>query len=204
MTPGQKYESNDKLLDPKTGLLRNKKNILDVDELEEAETSCLMQAYQTLSAEYSDTHVFGEKDVQHLHHVFLGPLYEWAGSYRAVDISSPDIRWCHAQRIPGEMEKFGKMLSQLTPFSRNISRGNLVERLAKIHGELIVIHPFRDGNGRVTRLLCDVLLMQGGHPPIEKQIFKAPAYQEKYFAAIREVWRKAEYSKLIELVGGWI
>lgn len=97
-----------------------------------------------------------------LHKLFLGEIFEWAGKYRIVDISSPQIRWCHAQFIESELERYSKLLSELTPFSPDLSREEIINRLVKVHGELIVIHPFRDGNGRTTRLLCDLLLGQAG------------------------------------------
>ena len=40
-----------------------------------------------------------------------------------------------------------------------------VELTLKAHLWLISIHPFRDGNGRVARLLMGLILLRGGYPP---------------------------------------
>ncbi len=39
--------------------------------------------------------------------------------------------------------------------------------LAEVHAELVLIHPFRDGNGRLARLLALLLLLQMGLPPLD-------------------------------------
>lgn len=43
----------------------------------------------------------------------------------------------------------------------------LVNAIAVTHVELIVIHPFREGNGRLSRLLADVMAVQAGHEPLD-------------------------------------
>ena len=40
-----------------------------------------------------------------------------------------------------------------------------VELAFKAHLWLVSIHPFRDGNGRVARLLMGLILLRGGYPP---------------------------------------
>lgn len=42
----------------------------------------------------------------------------------------------------------------------------LAMALGVVHVELILIHPFREGNGRVARLLADLMAMQSGRPPL--------------------------------------
>lgn len=37
---------------------------------------------------------------------------------------------------------------------------------ALAHYKLVHIHPFIDGNGRTSRLLMNLLLMQAGYPPV--------------------------------------
>jgi len=40
-----------------------------------------------------------------------------------------------------------------------------VQRAILFHHRLVAIHPFDDGNGRMARLLMNLLLMQAGYPP---------------------------------------
>ncbi|WP_053068478.1 Fic family protein [Synechococcus sp. GFB01] len=55
--------------------------------------------------------------------------------------------------------------------------------LAEVHLELVLIHPFRDGNGRIARLLADVMATQAGVGPLDDSAWDHQ--REQYFAAIR-------------------
>ena len=41
-----------------------------------------------------------------------------------------------------------------------------IELAAIVHYKLVFIHPFYDGNGRTSRLLMNLILMQAGYPPV--------------------------------------
>ena len=202
MAPADKYDSEDPLFDTEHGVLVNKLGITDAEELEHAEGTAFQKAFEHAARSYSDTHQFSIADIKALHRLFLGEVFTWAGKYRLIDISSSDIRWCHAQYIPKEMRRIDQWLSKHTPFNPHWSREKILQLTAEIHGELIVIHPFRDGNGRTTRLLCDLLLMQSNTPPIRAQQF----YEDRtpYFEAIQQVWREASYEKLIALLDSMV
>ena len=43
----------------------------------------------------------------------------------------------------------------------------VAQSLAEVHGELILVHPFRDGNGRLARLLALLMEIQAGLPPLD-------------------------------------
>jgi len=47
----------------------------------------------------------------------------------------------------------------------NSTKMNEVDYAAWAHHKLVEIHPFNDGNGRVARLLQNILLIQKGYPP---------------------------------------
>ena len=69
--------------------------------------------------------------------------------------------------------------------------------VAIVHVELILIHPFRDGNGRISRLLADVMLGQAGYPPLDYSDWDQN--KADYFAAIRQ-GLEMNYAPMIELV----
>lgn len=50
--------------------------------------------------------------------------------------------------------------------SRTDAIGSLPEDLARIHNGFERVHPFIDGNGRVGRLLINLLLVRLGYPPV--------------------------------------
>jgi hypothetical protein len=59
-----------------------------------------------------------------------------------------------------------------------------IEQAAWLHYKLILIHPFRDGNGRTARLLTNLLLLQSGY---NLTIFRAAERRRVYLDALRAV-----------------
>jgi Fic family protein len=47
-----------------------------------------------------------------------------------------------------------------------LCKGHPVEVAALFHHGFVKIHPFIDGNGRVTRLLTNLYLIAQGYPPV--------------------------------------
>lgn len=50
--------------------------------------------------------------------------------------------------------------------------------------ELVLIHPFREGNGRLSRLLSQLMALQAGLPLLNFSSIKGKQ-REAYFAAVR-------------------
>jgi cell filamentation protein len=59
----------------------------------------------------------------------------------------------------------------------------LIRGLAEVHVEFVLIHPFREGNGRIARLLADVMACQAGIGPLDYSEWDGQ--RDLYFAAIR-------------------
>ena len=57
--------------------------------------------------------------------------------------------------------------------------------MAVVHTELLLIHPFREGNGRLSRLLSVLMALQAGLPPLDFSEFDGEK-KEEYFAAVRQ------------------
>jgi cell filamentation protein len=47
------------------------------------------------------------------------------------------------------------------------SMEKIIKALASVHTELVLIHPFREGNGRVARMLTTLMALQAGLPPLD-------------------------------------
>lgn len=192
----KKYDIDDPCFDQEHQVLKNKLGIIDQYELENAETNTLISAYDKLALEFSELHSFTVEDILYIHKTFLQDIFEWAGEYRRVDISSSDIHWCHAAYIEKEMKRFEKLLSHLTPLSPLLERDEIIDRVSQVHGELIIIHPFRDGNGRTARLLCDLMLMQANIQPIKAVLLYDGEFRKRYHEAIQRIWLSVDYTKL--------
>jgi len=123
-----------------------------------------------------------EKGIKTLHQVWLSPLYSWAGNYRTVEMSKGDFAFASSRFIPNLMEEFEfKFLKQYTPCA-GYSLNELVEALARVHVEFILIHPFREGNGRLSRVLSNIMVFQAGYPSLDYSLLTD---KNKYITAIQ-------------------
>jgi cell filamentation protein len=114
--------------------------------------------------EYDADHKFSADDIRHMHEVWLGDIYDWAGQYRRVNISKGDFVFAMVAQIPKLMTRFEiEQLAKYTPCSFT-DRNDVIKALAEIHTELVLIHPFREGNGRCSRILASIMALQAGLP----------------------------------------
>jgi cell filamentation protein len=157
--------------------------------LAEAQALALVQEayYARLTAKTRFTAVL----VCQMHRDWLNGVYEWAGEYRQVELEKGGFRWPPAERVAENMRDFERgILRRLTP-CKPAPLDTVAQSIAVVHAELLLIHPFRDGNGRVARWLADIMAAQAGYP--------APAYG---FSGRGSKKRRAEY--LLAVQQGYI
>ena len=70
--------------------------------------------------------------------------------------------------VPPKADQLSQLMSEFIEWLNSEEALNLhpIEFAALAHYKLVVIHPFYDGNGRTSRLLMNLILMQGGYPPV--------------------------------------
>jgi cell filamentation protein len=135
------------------------KRVMDLEEYK-ALVAVQSRYYRSLTA---DTVITVEL-LCRMHRDWLGSLYEWAGRFRTVELEKGGFRWPPAQRVEESMRFFERdFLKHDTP-CRSGSRSQVAGALARLHAELLLIHPFREGNGRLARWLADVMATQAGCP----------------------------------------
>ena len=143
-------------------VLRNFLGITRVREMEEAESDALGVAQRAALKIYGPSHRFTPADLRRLHRMWLGSIYPWAGNYRTVNIGKGGFQFAHAPLIPRLMVAFGRgVLRRHTPCG-SAADVTVARSLAEVHAELILVHPFRDGNGRLARLLALLMASQVG------------------------------------------
>ena len=148
-------------------VLRNLLSIKRVGDMNEAESQALLLAQSQAVDLYADDQRFTAQDICDLHRLWLAPIYSWAGEYRSVNIGKAGFQFAHAPLIQGLMAELERsVLSECTP-CRSSNDAGVARSLAIVHAELILIHPFRDGNGRVARLLALLMGLQAGLPPLD-------------------------------------
>ncbi|MBI5438680.1 MAG: Fic family protein [Nitrosomonadales bacterium] len=164
--------------------LKNLPGIRSSAEMDVAEASALVKAMDGFVRMYDEAHRFTASDIREFHRLWLGDIYAWAGEYRQVNVSKGDFPFAAAARVPALMVEFERdVLRRCTPCNFTV-RDEVVRALAETHVELVLIHPFQDGNGRVARVLSTLMALQAGLPLLD---FSTIADKKKngYFAAVQ-------------------
>ena len=164
-------------------VLKNLFGIKSKREMDQVEAQEQFRALEELIRIYDQDHRFTAADVRRIHKIWLGPIYAWAGQYRRVNLSKGDFPFAAANQISRLMMEFEKgPLREYTP-CRFTVMSEIARAIAVVHTELLLIHPFREGNGRAARLLAILMALQAGLPPLDFGGIKGRKRQE-YFAAV--------------------
>jgi cell filamentation protein len=148
-------------------VLANRLGIVRVREMQQAESVALVALLDELVTQVSVDQRFSRSDLASWHHRWLGGIYPWAGSFREVNIGKGGFQFASAHLIPRLMASFEReVLAKQTPCN-GMDEMCLVEALARTHAEFILIHPFREGNGRLARLLNSLMAFQAGLPALD-------------------------------------
>ena len=139
-------------------------------------------------------HVPHPRNIQELHRILLGKPY-WVpssdghsrhqivpGAYKQDSnlVFAHDGRqrvFAPSIQVPARMEAFCRHLrAHLDFLQQHPATRDVVTTLTQIHRELILIHPFADGNGRLTRLLLNHVVMIMGFPPLVIELAQRDTY----------------------------
>lgn len=135
----------------------------DIEALEEQE---LERTELELLKIFDKNHQFTAEDICNMHELWLGDIYPSAGKYRSVNMKKGDFLFASSGCISDLMRKFEQeFLAKYTP-CHFVDIEKLAYALGTTHIELILIHPFREGNGRTARLLADLMAIQADQPSL--------------------------------------
>jgi cell filamentation protein len=144
---------------PGSTVLRNRLHLTDAKTLAQAERDLSEVAAESIDfapPPYSLSYL------QAIHRRLFSDLYDWAGELRTVDISKDDTHFCVTSRIEPEANKLFKVLADANWF-QDLDRTNLINASAELFGDLNVVHPFREGNGRAQRILFEHIIVNAGY-----------------------------------------
>jgi cell filamentation protein len=166
-------------------VLKNLLGITSPEEMDQVEAKALVIAMDALIQEYDEEHRFTAGDLFHMHKLWLGDVYEWAGELRQINLSKGGFPFATANRLEQLIRQFElRQLAKYTPCV-GMDKSTVVKALSEVHVEFELIHPFREGNGRVGRILITLMALQAGLPLLNYDLFVAER-KAQYFAAIQD------------------
>ena len=141
--------------------------------------------------------------IQQLHRELMGEIYPFAGKWRTVALHKGEgpIKWpLPITGIGPLMEIFERDVLSRTPYITNDNNA-LYLFVSEVMNELLAIHPFREGNGRVAFIVGDLLLMQNDLLPLSE--YDENRHQTAYYAACEAGRLHKNYEPLMQLISEW-
>ena len=158
-------EADAKYCYPGTNVLKNKLDIRNLDTLHMAERD-YSSVRQTEIMMQGVTGDFSFKHLCSIHKQLFQDIYTWAGKTRTVDISKGTV-FCLVQFIEMQFEDLYRKLKKENFLKDITDKAEMSKRLAFYLGELNMIHPFREGNGRTQRIYVEQLCLNNGRFDID-------------------------------------
>ncbi|MEM3076600.1 MAG: Fic family protein [Candidatus Nitrosotenuis sp.] len=109
---------------------------------------------------FDKTYVVTEDDIKKIHGIVMKGVIASAGQYRNYDV---EVKGAGFTPPPFyDVSKHMKKLLETLNYNPDELRP--IELAAQIHYDFAWIHPFEDGNGRIGRLLLNLILVRNGYP----------------------------------------
>lgn len=128
--------------------LENKLNITDSSELARTEEKIsktkALELFENGLLDNFDVGTF--KGLSSIHQYLFSDIYDFAGKIRTVNISKGNFRFAPVMYLEAALKSIGNMPQ------------STFDEIIEKYVEMNVAHPFREGNGRSTRIWLDYIL----------------------------------------------
>jgi cell filamentation protein len=181
-------------------VLKNLLGCTAISDIEDAELLGYVSAEKQLISEVKNNQRIKASDIDHIHKLFLGHLYSWAGIYRTVNLTKGGFAFASAMAIPFMMKELEHPILKRSTPCRGRTLEEIASKIAIVYTELLLIHPFREGNGRTARLLATLMAYQAGLPGIDFSFIGSRGKEfDRYIKAI-QLGLNRDYALMQEIV----
>ena len=124
------------------------------------------------------------------------PFPEYGGCFRETNtlVIGAKFETIDFFDIPQEMKNLDMEIKDLMDNYESLPISTYIERVAQIHHRLTVIHAFRDGNGRTSRCIANMMMLKRDIAPI----FFSGDKERDYKAALNDADTKGSFDHLYQ------
>lgn len=163
-------------------MLKNKLNIINEIEPSKEEYITKLKALK-LFDEINDFEVGTFNGLSKIHKFLFEDIYDFAGTIRKDNIAKGNFRFASALYLEDILNKIDEMPQ------------NTYDDIIKKYVEMNIAHPFREGNGRSTRIWLDMILKK----ELNKVVDWSKVNKEDYLLAMeRSPIKDTELKLLLE------
>jgi len=129
-------------------IFENKLNLTNQIDLAKAEEKISKQKAKQLfdSGDINKVEIGGFKGLSFIHSYLFADIYHFAGKIREVNISKGNFRFVPIMHLQASLDYIDKMPQKT------------FDQIIEKYVEMNIAHPFREGNGRATRIWLDLIL----------------------------------------------
>jgi len=128
------------------------------------------------------------EDIYKMHRLFYTKIEaENAGVLRKQQVFISGS--AHNSKVPQHQDLNAEMQKLETWMQETREKSHPVLFAARLHKKLAQIHPFIDGNGRISRLCMNAVLVQNGYPPA----IVPPVLRVDYIRALEKSWTNEQF-----------
>jgi cell filamentation protein len=166
-------------------ILKNKLNITNQLELKRIEEKISKQKAKQFfeSGKINEVEIGTFKGLSEIHKFLFENIYDFAGKIRDVNISKGNFRFAPLMYLKESLKNIDGMPQ------------NDFDKIIEKYVEMNIAHPFREGNGRATRIWLDLILKE----EIKKVIDWNLVDKEEYLSAMeRSVVKDIEIKQILK------
>lgn len=203
--PWRDYEQDWDWITNDDGILLNFAGCLDQEEINRREDEGVARAMELVATylERPEPVALTSALVQQVHSELMGAIYPFAGTWREVSLHKGDgpTKWPLPRGgIAPQMDVLERDVFSRSPLISD-DDNEVFDFISEVMGEILAIHPFREGNGRTTFIVANLLLMQNDLLPLD--VYDRRADQDRYYSACEHVRIHKNYSPLAKLIAKW-
>lgn len=179
--PWNNWDSkNIQTITTKHGVCINYLKSTNQDLIQKEEDLKLLELYDNLVENFDISKSFNFETIKKWHKDIFKTIYPFAGDLRTVEMSKGggDEAWVWRLDFLSGIPELDKLLIKITSTEYD-DIDAITFDLSQLISEFLFIHPFREGNGRLSRLVCDIILAKNGFPMIGLNLKNGDKYIEK-------------------------